>query len=216
MYQPTLREVKELARKIVEEDGIDYIPAFEQAKKELVPIIINAIISQLPDNIEHEPGDNFYPDVFFTKSIVRKLTEDNQAMYVADTIVRSRFARGKLDDDFQYKLYSRYIPWQQKTERCNHRVRIYDLNQQQDLNELIEDIIDASNKYAVTIQEEHDLPIQRWVVSEKPCLDGGWEVRNEQGEIIASGSTRSEASTLALELASSNGLRAIVKTRTSQ
>lgn len=120
MNQPTLREVKELAKQIVaEHPNEDYSIALKEAKEKLIPTVIKAIIAELPEYIEHEPGDNFYPDTFCNRGSEEK------------------FARGMLDENSHYHLYMRHNP-------DSSKILHYDLCLEDDLQRLINDILWAS------------------------------------------------------------------------
>lgn len=109
--QPTYRDVLKLATQLCEKDlSLTLDQALIEAKKQLTPTIIQALLDQLPTHINHRPGDQFYPDLYFT--------DQNQ----------KHFARGRLDENFTYHLW--------RPEDTSH----YDLFRQTDLLRLIGDL----------------------------------------------------------------------------
>ena len=83
--QPTRNEILELADKLHRNDPLlSEDQAYEKAKHKLIPIIIRALIDQLPDHVQHKPGDQFWPDIFYVGG--------------------SNFARGRLDENLTYHL----------------------------------------------------------------------------------------------------------------
>jgi hypothetical protein len=82
--QPTHNEILELANKLYRNNlCVSEDIAYEKAKRELTPTIIQALIDQLP-GIQHQSGDQFWPDIF----------------RINDRI----FARGRLDENLTYHL----------------------------------------------------------------------------------------------------------------
>lgn len=83
---PTRRQVKQRAAQILrEQPDIQFEEAKQMAARQLIPVVIQVLLQGLPENIEHEPGDSFYPDMFYRDGKV--------------------FARGNLDEDLIYHLW---------------------------------------------------------------------------------------------------------------
>jgi hypothetical protein len=118
--QPTNREVLDLVAEIIAKDpSLTSDQAFEQARKQLVPTIIQALLEQLPANVEHHCGDQFYPDLY----------------HVVEADGSSKvFARGRLDENYAYHLWYR-----EKTGYLT-KTRDYDLFRQDDLLRLIAEL----------------------------------------------------------------------------
>lgn len=112
--QPTNRDILELAAEIGEKDpSLTGDQVFEKARQQLVPTIIQAMLQQLPANVEHHCGDQFYPDIF----------------YVVDADGTSKlFARGSLDENYAYHVW--------RHGKTSH----YDLFREEDLSRLIAEL----------------------------------------------------------------------------
>lgn len=108
---PTYRDILKRTTQLSEQDSsLSSDQAFIEAKKQLIPIVIQALLDQLPTNISHRPGDQFYPDLYFAGQNEK------------------HFARGRLDENLTYHIW--------RPEGTSH----YDLFQQSDLSQLIDDL----------------------------------------------------------------------------
>lgn len=117
--QPTNRDVLELAAEIGEKDPtLTCDQAFEKARHQLVPTIIQAILQQLPANVEHHCGDQFYPDLYHAVN--------------ADGTSKL-FARGCLDENYTYHVWR------------NGKTTSYDLFREADLSRLIDELVQLAS-----------------------------------------------------------------------
>ena len=117
---PTNRQIQELAKKLQAQDQLTEQQALLVAKQQLIPITVQAIILELQQyNIIHRPGDSFYPDRYY-----------NEFGHL--------IARGKLDQDFTYHI------WTKQIAVC------YDLYQAAQLVKLVADLIQLSQHTADT------------------------------------------------------------------
>jgi len=116
--QPTKRDILDLVAEISAKDpSLTSDQVFEQARRQLVPTIILALLEQLPANVEHHCGDQFYPDLYYTVE-----TDGSPSL----------FARGRLDENYTYHLWRR--------EKTMTITNDYDLFRQNDLLRLIADL----------------------------------------------------------------------------